>query len=102
MNIQLLVFFHSSDHSKQELMGKTYESDIRPIIGDIIHDPGFHSKFHNGYEVVKVTLDYSNNECLVSLSPLVVELQEITFEEYAEHLREHGWSSIKKDVRLGN
>ena len=94
MNVQLLIFFHSSDNSKQELMRKTYESTIRPVAGDIIHDPGFHSKFHNGYEVAKVTIDYSKNECLVSLSPLVVERQEITFEEYKEHLRENGWSSV--------
>lgn len=97
MNITLLVFFHSTDNAKQELMSKTFHSDIRPVVGDIIHDPGFHSQFHNGYEVTKVTIDYSNNECLVSLSPLVIELQEISFEDYQEHLAAHGWKSVERE-----
>ena len=49
---------------------KTFESTFRPAIGDIIDDPGFDPKFHNGYEVVKVTLNYELNKCYVSLRHL--------------------------------
>jgi hypothetical protein len=80
-----------------ELLMKTFESDIRPVKGDILDDPGFDSQFHNGYEVVKVTIDYSKNVCLVSLSPLVIELEEIPVQDYTEKLLSNGWRIVRKD-----
>ncbi|MDQ7862501.1 hypothetical protein RCO48_20295 [Peribacillus frigoritolerans] len=44
--------------------------------------PGFDPGFHNGYEVVKVTINYASNECLVSLHPLAIEIEEIGMETY--------------------
>lgn len=48
---------------------KSFESNFRPVIGDIIDDAGFDSRFYNGYEIAKVTSNYTLNECLVSLAP---------------------------------
>jgi hypothetical protein len=76
---------------------KTFESDIRPVKGDIIDDPGFHSGFHNGYEIVKVSINYSSNECYVSLTPLAIEIEEITTEIYIEKLEAHGWRVVSKE-----
>ena len=76
---------------------KTFQSDFRPVEGDIIDDPGFSSKFHNGYEVVKVTINYATEECWVSLAPLVIELEEISIEEYVERLQAHGWELFEKE-----
>lgn len=92
MYIHFIAFIHSAHETHPgEVMTKTYSSSIRPVQGDIISDNGFHPKFHNGYEVVKVTLDYSTNECWVSLTPLMIELQDIPIEEYLQHLKKHGW-----------
>lgn len=98
MNIKLIVFVTSvTNNQKQgEAFTKEFESDFRPVQGDIIHDSGFHSKYHNGYEVVKVTVDYERNECYVSLSPLMLELEDIPFEEYVNHLLANGWRRLSK------
>ncbi|WP_046173564.1 hypothetical protein [Domibacillus indicus] len=101
MKIHLLIFVSSVKEQQEsnaaELMMKTFESAIRPAKGDIIEDPGFHPGFHNGYEVVKVTLNYAANECFVSLHPLVLEKEEITAETYVERLKEHGWRAVSKE-----
>lgn len=101
MKISLLIFVSSIKEQKEnnigEIMMKTFESNIRPIKGDIIDDPGFHPGFHNGYEVVKVTINYAANECTVSLSPLVLEREEIKLETYIEKLKAHGWRAVSKD-----
>ncbi len=73
---------------------KTFESDFRPVTGDIIDDPGFDGGFHNGYEVVKVTTNYSSNECLVSLKPLLIEIETIRAEDYIKKLKTHGWRIV--------
>lgn len=55
MKINLMIFITSvqeiKENNRQELMMKIFESNIRPVKGDIIDDPGFHSGFHNGYEI---------------------------------------------------
>ena len=78
-------------------MIKTFESTIRPVKGDILDDPGFHPDYHNGYEVVKVTINYASSECFVSLSPLMLEREEIKTETYIEWLKVHGWRVFSKD-----
>ncbi|RFU60844.1 hypothetical protein [Bacillus sp. V59.32b] len=101
MKINLMIFIASVKEQKenniQELMMKTFESNIRPVEGDIIDDPGFHSGFHNGYEVVKVTINYALNECFVSLHPLVLEMEEIKIETYIGKLEAHGWRVVSKE-----
>jgi hypothetical protein len=98
MKINLFVFVSSvKEPAKKELLSKTFESDIRPVIGDIIDDPGFDPDFHNGYEVVKVTINYASNECYVSLTPLVLEREEIKIETYIEKLESNGWRIISKE-----
>jgi hypothetical protein len=101
MKIKLLIFISSvkeqEGNHRQELMLKTFDSNIRPVIGDIIHDPGFDPGFHNGYEVVKITINYDMNECFVSLKPLVLEIEEIKVETYIEKLKAHGWCVISKE-----
>ncbi|WP_338786067.1 hypothetical protein [Metabacillus sp. FJAT-53654] len=101
MKINLLIFISSvkeqQEKVRQELMVKTFESNIRPVKGDIIHDPGFDPGFHNGYEVVKITINYDMNECFVSLKPLVLEIEEIKVETYIEKLKAHGWHVISNE-----
>lgn len=101
MKINLMIFISSvkeeREHNQTEFMMKTFESNIRPVKGDIIDDPGFHPGFHNGYEVVKVTIRYDSNECYVSLQPLVLEIEDIKVETYLERLKEHGWRVVSKE-----
>jgi hypothetical protein len=102
MKINLLIFIISvkeqNENGIQEAMMKTIESTIRPVKGDIIDDPGFDPGFHNGYEVVKVTINYASNECFVSLRPLVLEEEEIKIETYIEKLEAHGWRIVSKEA----
>ncbi|WP_404451782.1 hypothetical protein LG329_15785 [Virgibacillus necropolis] len=98
MIINLIIFITSvKEKNITEVMMKTFESNIRPVKGDIIDDPGFHSGFHNGYEVVKVTINYASNECFVSLHPLALEIEEIKIETYMEKLVEHDWQVVSKE-----
>lgn len=98
MKIKLVLFISSmKEKNKQAAMMKTFESNIRPVIGDIIDDPGFHPKFHNGYEVVKVTIRYASDECWVSMSPLAIEIEEIPFDTYIKNLEAHGWREISAE-----
>ena len=65
MKINLGIFISSinerNENNVGKLLMKTFESDIRPVKGDIIDDPGFHADYHNGYEVVKVTINYPDH-----------------------------------------
>ena len=101
MKINLLIFITSTkeqiERQRSEMMIKTVESTFRPAIGDIIDDPGFDSRFHNGYEVVKVTVNYEMNECYVSLQPLVLELEEISVDEYIDKLVANNWRIVSKE-----
>lgn len=98
MKINLMLFISSvKEKHIQEAMMKTFESNIRPVEGDIIDDPGFDPEFHNGYEVVKVTINYASNECWVSLTPLAIEVEEIKIETYIKKLEEHGWRVVSKE-----
>jgi hypothetical protein len=99
MKIKMIIFLTSSKEQKEnnrtEIVMKTFESTIRPVKGDIIDDPGFDSRFHNGYEVVKVTINYETNECYVSLHPLAMELEEISI--YIDKLKANEWSIVSKE-----
>lgn len=101
MKINLVLFISSvkeqNEKNKHETMMKTYESTIRPVEGDIIDDPGFDPAFHNGYEVVKVTINYTTDECWVSLTPLAIEIEEIKIETYINKLAAHGWRIVSKE-----
>lgn len=98
MKINLLIFISSvKEQEKSISMMKTFESDIRPVRGDIIDDPGFDPGFHNGYEVVKVSINYASNECFVSLHPLALDIQEIKIETYIGKLEAHGWCAVSKE-----
>lgn len=79
---------------------KTFESTIRPVQGDIIDDPGFDSRFHNGYEVVKVTINYEKNECYVSLHPVAIGIEEISINDYIDKLVANGWRIVSKEELL--
>lgn len=95
MNIHLVIFVSSLNYETEAAtMQKTFVSTFRPMEGDIIDDPGFSPHFHNGYEVVQVTINYATEQCWVSLAPLVLELEEISVAEYVEHLKAHGWQSL--------
>jgi hypothetical protein len=102
MNINLIIFITSTKDQKEshrsEMMMKTVESPFRPVRGDIIDDPGFDARFHNGYEVVRVTVNYETNECYVSLQPLVLELEEISVYEYIDKLVANNWRIVSKEV----
>lgn len=101
MKINLLLFIASvkeqQNKNRQEVMMKAFESNIRPVGGDILDDPGFDPQFHNGYEVVKVTIDYASDECWVSLSPLAMEMEEIAVETYIGKLQANGWRVVSKE-----
>lgn len=103
MKVKMIIFLTSTKEkteNRSEMVMKTFESTIRPVKGDIIDDPGFDSRFHNGYEVVKVTLNYEKNECYVSLSPLVIELEEMTISEYIDKLVANDWRIVSKEEVL--
>ena len=104
MNINLVIFITSTkeqqENNRSEMLIKTVESTFRPAIGDIIDDPGFDSRFHNGYEVVKVTVNYESNECHVSLCPLVIELEEISVADYIDKLTAHKWRIVSNDSKV--
>jgi hypothetical protein len=70
---------------------------VRLFKGDIIDDPGFDSRFHNGYEVVKVTINYATNECYVSLHPLAMELEEMSINDYIDKLVTNEWHIVSKE-----
>jgi hypothetical protein len=70
---------------------------VRLVKGDIIDDPGFDSRFHNGYEVVKVTINYATNECYVSLHPLAMELEEMSINDYIDKLVANEWHIVSKE-----
>ena len=70
---------------------------VRLVKGDIIDDPGFDSRFHNGYEVVKVTINYATNECYVSLHPLAMELEEMSINDYIDKLVTNEWLIVSKE-----
>jgi len=98
MKINLIIFITSvQENTSQKLMMKTFESTIRPVKGDIVDDPGFHCGFHNGYEIVKVTINYASNECFVSLTPLAIEIEEIKIDIYLEKLEANGWRVVSKE-----
>ncbi|MBM7660082.1 hypothetical protein JOC85_000849 [Bacillus mesophilus] len=101
MKINLVIFISSvleqENQPNGQLMMKTYESSFRPVIGDILDDPGFHPGFHNGYEVVKVTINYAKEECYVSMQPLVLDREEIKLQTYIENLKAHGWHAVSKE-----
>ena len=100
MKIKLFIFLTSTKNQENvvnESMMKTFESNFRPVVGDIIEDPGFDPRFHNGYEVVKVTVDYVKQECYVSLSPLAIELEEISLSDYINKLIANGWERVSKE-----
>lgn len=102
MKIKMVIFLTSSkeEMNRSELVMKTVESTIRPVKGDIIDDPGFDSRFHNGYEVVKVTLNYETNECYVSLHPLAIEVEEMSITDYLDKLTANGWRIVPKEELL--
>ncbi len=101
MKINLIIFISSVKEQTEknigEVMIKTFESTIRPAIGDILDDPGFHPGYHNGYEVVKVTINYATDECFVSLSPLMLEKEDIEMSTYIDGLKAHGWHIVSKE-----
>ena len=99
MKINMLLFVTplSEKAHLSAVMVKSFESGFRPCKGDVIDDPGFHPAFHNGYEVAKVTLNYALNECWVSLTPLVIDKQEIDVETYIAKLQTNGWRVVPKE-----
>lgn len=99
MNIKLLLFVTSlsGEASRSEVLVKSVESHFRPCVGDVIDDPGFHPGFHNGYEVAKVTLNYALNECWVSLTPMVMDREEIEVETYMDKLQTNGWQVVPNE-----
>lgn len=101
MKINLMIFVSSVKEQKEKsthkVMMKTFESNIRPVQGDVIDDPGFHPKFHNGYEVAKVTINYAFDECWVSLTPIAIEIEEISLDAYIENLEAQGWRVVSKE-----
>ena len=100
MKIKLFIFLTSAKNKENvvnESLIKIFESTFRPVVGDIIEDPGFDPRFHNGYEVVKVTVNYAKQECYVSLSPLAIELEEISLSDYINKLLANGWEHVSKE-----
>lgn len=101
MNIHLLLFLvsHANENRRQALI-KTVRSHFRPVAGDFLDDPGFDPAFHNGYEVVKTTINYATEDCWVSLAPIAAEVEELTFDAYVEKLLANGWRTVSKEELL--
>jgi len=53
----MVIFLTSSKEEKEKnsskIVMKTVASIFHPVKGDMIDDPGFESRVHNGYDVVK-------------------------------------------------
>ncbi len=102
MIISLTSIKEQRESNRYEVVIKTFESSIRPVKGDIIDDPGFDPRFHNGYEVVKVTINYEENECFVSLNPLAIEIEEMSINDYIDKLEANGWRILSKEELVNN
>lgn len=101
LKINLVIFLTATKGQKEsnriEIVTKSVESTFRPVKGDIIDDPGFDPRFHNGYEVVKVTVNYVTNECFVSLHPIALEIEEISIDDYLKQLVANKWHISSKE-----
>ena len=99
MDIHLVLFVTSAKRvgSRSEMLMKTVYSSFRPVMGDHIDDPGFDANFHNGYEVVKVAINYEDEMCYVSLSPLAIEVEDMPVERYIDKLLANGWEIVEKE-----
>lgn len=76
---------------------KNFESDIKPCEGDLIEDPAF-AEYPFGYEVVKVTIDFAENACYVSIGVLELDSGDgVILTGYVDHALAHGWRLEKAE-----
>lgn len=69
---------------------KEFESNIVPHKGDLISDSVWKDPYE--YEVVEININYSENECYVSLAPIKLETNDIEhLKKYTEMTKLHHW-----------
>lgn len=69
-------------------ISKEFESNVIPHVGDKISDSFF--KDPHEYDVVECIINYQEDECYVSLSPLNVETEsQVNYQ--VEIAKAHGW-----------
>jgi hypothetical protein len=72
---------------------KSIYSNIKPCIGDMIHDSAFINVPYDG-KVVQVTIDYSKDECYVSLKVLILDTPDTNkLMEYTNNAIKNGWTT---------
>jgi hypothetical protein len=86
MEIHLLITVHTKDNTIVLNYSKTYHSNMVPSVGSKIKD----SLFAKNQNIIEVVLDYSKEECYVTLEPKVE-----TKERLGGHIQEvaelHKW-----------
>lgn len=68
---------------------KSIESDAIPHKGDYIEDSLYKDPYE--YEVTNVTLNYQENYCYVSISPMIVDGKDLVKRIKEEIAPLHGW-----------
>ena len=90
MEIILQITVHTKDNQIVLNYSKRYESVSIPTIGSKIRD----ALFAQSKEIINVEIDYSNNQCYVTLEP-----REETKERLNGHIQEvaemHQWVEAK-------
>jgi hypothetical protein len=90
MEIHLLITVYTEDHEIVLNYSKVYDSAVIPTVGTKIKD----SLFAVHQNIIEVVLDYSKNECFVTLEPKLE-----TKERLGGHIQEvaemHHWVLLK-------
>jgi len=90
MDIHLLITVHTEDNEIVLNYSKVYCSEMVPCVGIKIKDSLF-AKYQN---IIEVAIDYSKNECFVTLEPKLE-----TKERLGGHIQEvaelHNWLLLK-------
>lgn len=76
---------------------KEFESSVIPHKGDFITDTCFDDPYE--YEVVEVVVNYQHDECLVHLSPIVIESNDNqAILKYVNMAELHDWECPTKET----
>lgn len=77
-------------HNARTVM-KELESNVIPHKGDFISDSFYKDPYE--YEVVEVTINYQENECYVSIAPIVLNSSDIELlRKWIEIAKLHKWT----------
>ena len=70
---------------------KTYESNIKPTVGDKIEDPIWKDPYE--YEVKEVVINYAVGECYVAIEEYNITVPENRKDDFVNMAHSHGWKT---------